>query len=79
VIDDGPGIAAEVLPRIFEKFVKAPSDSPRADGGHGTGLGLAIANGIMEAHGGSIRVDSPAANGRGARFSLEFPRPEKTA
>lgn len=75
VSDDGPGINPEALPRIFDKFVKAPQSA--ADGGHGTGLGLAIAKGIMEAHGGSITAESPIAHGRGTRITMEFPR-EKT-
>jgi len=78
VTDDGPGIAAEMLPNIFEKFVKA-GDASRADRGHGTGLGLAIAKGIMDAHGGAIRVESPVLNGRGTRFVLVFRRGEKSA
>jgi two-component system sensor histidine kinase KdpD len=72
VSDDGPGIDPQALPRIFDKFVKAPHGA--ADGGHGTGLGLAIAKGIMEAHGGSITARSPIAHGRGTRFTLEFPK-----
>jgi two-component system sensor histidine kinase KdpD len=51
----------------------------RADGGKGTGLGLAIAKGILEAHGGSIKAESPVANGRGARFVMIFPREEPPA
>lgn len=74
VTDDGPGIAPDVLPTIFDKFVKGGSDAPTGDSNHGTGLGLAIAKGIMEAHGGSIAVESPVANGRGARFTMIFPR-----
>ena len=49
------------------------------DGGPGTGLGLAIAKGIMEAHGGAIKGESPAENGRGARFIMTFPREEPPA
>ena len=79
VADDGPGIAADALPHIFDKFVKARSDGSRADGGQGTGLGLAIAKGIMDAHGGAITAESPAANGRGARFTLTFPRGDEPA
>jgi two-component system sensor histidine kinase KdpD len=75
VTDDGPGIALEVLPNVFEKFVKA-DDGSRADGGQGTGLGLAIAKGIMDAHGGAIRAESPVSNGRGTRLTLTFPRGE---
>jgi two-component system sensor histidine kinase KdpD len=72
VTDDGPGIPAQSLPQIFDKFVKA--DTTQADGGKGTGLGLAIAKGIMEAHGGSIAAMSPHADGRGTRIVLTFPR-----
>jgi two-component system sensor histidine kinase KdpD len=75
VSDNGPGIAADELPHIFEKFVKgAESRASRADGSQGTGLGLAIAKGIMEAHGGEIKVESPVMDGRGARFVMTFPR-----
>ncbi|MEW6454795.1 MAG: sensor histidine kinase KdpD [Pseudomonadota bacterium] len=74
VSDEGPGIAPEALPRIFDKFVKAQGAASSADGGEGTGLGLAIAKGIMEAHGGSIAAESPVANGHGTRMTLTFPR-----
>lgn len=75
ITDDGPGIPAEGLPRIFEKFVKGTEPGPfAADGNQGTGLGLAIAKGIMEAHGGTITGESPVQNGRGARFVMAFPR-----
>jgi two-component system sensor histidine kinase KdpD len=72
VTDDGPGIAAEAQAHIFDKFARAPSGA--ADGGESTGLGLAIAKGIMEAHGGAVRLGSPVESGRGARFTLVFPR-----
>jgi two-component system sensor histidine kinase KdpD len=75
VVDDGPGIASDALPRIFDKFVKAQRDS-ETDGGQGTGLGLAIAKGIMEAHGGTIAAESPVASGRGTRITLSFARKE---
>jgi two-component system, OmpR family, sensor histidine kinase KdpD len=75
VSDDGPGIAPEALPRIFDKFVTGPAPQlSSADGGQGTGLGLAIAKGIMEAHGGSIAAASPDANGRGTRMTMTFSR-----
>jgi len=75
VTDDGPGIPLDTLPNIFDKFVTGPgSSTSRADGSQGTGLGLAITKGIMQAHGGSIDVQSPVANGRGARFVMTFPR-----
>jgi two-component system, OmpR family, sensor histidine kinase KdpD len=71
VTNDGPGIAAGILPRIFDKFVRAAS---RADRGGGAGLGLAIAKGIVVAHGGTISAESPVADRHGARFVLEFDR-----
>ena len=75
ITDDGPGIPPEVLPQVFEKFMRGPRPgSAGADGGQGTGLGLAIAKGIMEAHGGSIAAESPVAGGRGTRLVLTFPR-----
>jgi len=73
ITDDGLGIQAEALMHIFDKFVTGSERGSSATG-KGTGLGLAIAKGIMEAHGGSIRAESPATNGRGARFVLTFPR-----
>ena len=80
VTDDGPGVPPEGLPHIFEKFIKGTdSKTPGADGSQGTGLGLAIAKGIMEAHAGAIKAESPAKNGRGARFIMTFPREETPA
>ncbi len=70
VADDGPGIAPDVLPHIFEKFVRAPTSG---DAGEGTGLGLAIAKGIIEAHGGSIWAESPAGARRGTRVVIRLP------
>jgi two-component system sensor histidine kinase KdpD len=77
VTDDGPGIPPDVLPHVFEKFVRGHvTGGTRADGGEGTGLGLAIAKGIMEAHKGAITAVSPAPSGRGTRILLGFPRIE---
>jgi len=74
VTDDGPGIASDGLSYIFEKFAKGrEAQASGADGSQGIGLGLAIAKGIMEAHGGEIKAESPT-NGRGARFIMTFPR-----
>jgi two-component system phosphate regulon sensor histidine kinase PhoR len=67
VTDTGAGIAAEDLPRIFERFYKAD----RARSSAGTGLGLAIVKHTVEAHGGSVAVES--AEGRGATFSFSLP------
>jgi signal transduction histidine kinase len=63
VRDSGPGIAPDVLPRVFERFVRTP-DSP------GSGLGLAIARDLVEAHGGTIAAESPSGAGTAIRFSL---------
>jgi two-component system NtrC family sensor kinase len=66
VLDSGPGIAPEALPRIFEPFFTTKAV------GEGTGLGLSIAHGIIRAHGGEIRgANQP---GGGARFWFELPR-----
>ncbi|MBL0926028.1 MAG: HAMP domain-containing protein [Phycisphaerales bacterium] len=68
VEDDGPGMAAEHLPRIFERFYRVDKGRSRDQGG--TGLGLAIVKHIATAHGGSVAVES--APGRGATFRLVF-------
>jgi two-component system sensor histidine kinase KdpD len=75
VTDDGPGIPAELVPRLFEKFSRARASEQV----EGAGLGLAIAKGIMDAHGGSIAAQSPIAQGRGTRVVLDFPREEARA
>jgi signal transduction histidine kinase len=65
VADNGPGIPAAQIPRLFGKFWQAK----RGDG-RGVGLGLAIARGIVEAHGGTITVDSEEGNGSVFTFGL---------
>ncbi len=74
VIDHGPGIAGDDRERVFEKFVSYVRPELPRPPSEGVGLGLAIAKGIMEAHGGSIALESPVAGGKGARFTLVFPR-----
>ena len=69
VADTGEGIAAEVLPYVFERFYRVDRSRNRATGG--VGLGLTIARHLVEAHGGSIRAESAA--GRGSRFVFELP------
>jgi signal transduction histidine kinase len=59
VADDGPGIDADLVPRLFERFARA--DSSRSNGS-GIGLGLAIVNSIVKAHHGSVTAES--ADGR---------------
>ena len=65
VRDDGSGIAADVLPHIFEPFLTTKET------GHGVGLGLAIARGIVERHSGRIEVQSEL--GRGTTFTITLP------
>ena len=67
--DTGVGIAPDDLPRIFERFWKA--DSSRRRDGQGTGLGLAIVRHVVEAHGGSLAVESEP--GQGTQFTVELP------
>ncbi|MCW2272814.1 DUF4118 domain-containing protein [Rhodoblastus acidophilus] len=70
VTDDGPGVKPADLSRIFEKFYRGG----RADGRKaGTGLGLSICKGLVEAMGGTIEAQSPAARRRGTRILLRFP------
>ncbi len=66
VTDSGPGIAAEDLPHVFDRFWRG-----RRTERIGSGLGLAIARGIVEAHGGRIRAESEA--GKGSTFFFTLP------
>lgn len=68
--DDGEGIAADLLPTIFDRFTRA--DAARTRDAGGAGLGLAISRAYTEAHGGTIRVASQP--GRGATFTVSLPR-----
>lgn len=69
VTDTGPGIPAEHLPRIFERFYRVDPGRARQQGG--TGLGLAIVKHLVEAHGG--RVEAESAVGRGTTIRMHFP------
>ena len=70
VADRGPGIPVEWLPRIFDKFFRAPN-APTG----GSGLGLTIVKGLVEAHGGTVSANNRP--GGGAIFSLRLPQPDK--
>jgi two-component system sensor histidine kinase BaeS len=67
--DSGPGIPADELPRIFDRFFRA-SESVRS-ATPGTGLGLTIARSLAEAHGGSLTAESEV--GRGTTFVITLP------
>ncbi len=69
VADSGPGLPPDLLPRIFDKFFRAP-DAPAG----GSGLGLAIVKGFVEAQGGQISVANRP--GGGAMFTLRIPQTE---
>jgi signal transduction histidine kinase len=70
ITDTGEGIAAEDLPRVFERSFRSDKSRSRQSGG--AGLGLTISRGIVEAHGGRIWVESEA--GRGSIFSFTLPK-----
>ncbi|MCP3141690.1 GAF domain-containing sensor histidine kinase [Pyxidicoccus xibeiensis] len=67
VSDTGTGIAPEVLPVLFDRLLRPPARTP----GSGVGLGLSITRGIVEAHGGTLRVASEV--GQGTTFTFTLP------
>jgi len=67
VEDNGPGIAKEHIPYLFERFYRVPSNKPA----RGTGLGLYICRKIIEAHGDEIGLES--VMGKGTRFHFRLP------
>lgn len=69
VIDTGPGIAREHIPRLTERFYRVDGSRSRETGG--TGLGLSIVKHVMQRHGGELMVQSEV--GKGSRFRLAFP------
>ncbi|MBV8859327.1 MAG: DUF4118 domain-containing protein [Acidobacteria bacterium] len=73
VEDEGPGVPLELRERVFDKFFRAMRDgdsgTPKPSG---TGMGLAIAKGLVEAHGGSVRIED-ARGRRGCRVVVTLP------
>lgn len=70
VADRGPGIAAEALPRVFDKFYRAPGAAAG-----GTGLGLSIVKGFVEAQGGTVGAGNRAGGGAVFRIALPLGEP----
>jgi len=66
VADEGRGIPADALPRLFEPYYRAPG----SEGARGTGLGLAVVKALVEAQGGAVRVASAPGAGTRVTFSL---------
>ncbi|MCL4103909.1 UNVERIFIED_CONTAM: hypothetical protein GTU68_034771, partial [Idotea baltica] len=71
VVDQGPGISAEHLPRLTERFYRV--DSSRSSATGGTGLGLAIVKHVAVGHDADLRIDS--VPGLGSHFSIAFKKP----
>jgi signal transduction histidine kinase len=72
VEDEGVGIPAEQLARIFDKYVRVPH--PETAAARGLGLGLSLVKALAEAHGGRVEVES--LPGKGSRFRLLLPGPD---
>ncbi|GAC1345781.1 MAG: hypothetical protein NVSMB23_22400 [Myxococcales bacterium] len=73
VSDNGIGIAADLLPRIFDPFVQGTPRAAHAEGG--LGLGLALAKNLVQIHGGTLGAESPGP-GRGSTFRVSLPAVE---
>jgi len=71
VADNGPGLPAEALPQLFEKFYRGP-----AAAAGGTGLGLAIVKGFVEAQGGQVSAQNRTEGG--ALFTVRLPSPGRS-
>lgn len=77
VTDTGCGIPTEALPKVFDRFYQVDSSTTRRAGG--TGLGLYIAKQIVEAHGGTIEVESEVSHGSTFRFTLPLHSVHRTS
>lgn len=76
VSDDGMGIPADLLPRVFDTFVQGAQPANRANGG--LGLGLTLVKTLVEMHGGSVSATSPGPGG-GSTFEVRLPPAARTA
>jgi two-component system, OmpR family, sensor kinase len=74
VSDSGPGIPADDLPHIFERFYRGEKSRTRSKDGKGYGLGLSIASWIVQNHGGNIEVSNHKP--RGTTFTVWLPLPD---
>jgi CheY-like chemotaxis protein len=70
VVDNGMGIAAEVLPSVFDLFSQADRSLERSQGG--LGIGLSLVKGLVEMHGGTVSAQS-AGTGKGSHFTIRLP------
>ena len=68
VADDGPGIAPELVPHVFERFARGSASRSREHGS--TGLGLAIVDAVVAAHGGRVQVQSTPGH---TEFTVRLP------
>jgi two-component system, NtrC family, sensor histidine kinase GlrK len=75
VSDAGPGISAEDLPHIFERFYQGRTKNKHSMAG--SGLGLALAKRVVEAHGGRIWIESEVSKGTTVRFVLQLAKPKR--
>lgn len=71
IIDDGNGIAPDLLPRIFDLFAQGKRTVDRAQGG--LGIGLALVKSLVEIHGGTVKAFSTPGT-KGSRFEIQLPR-----
>ncbi len=72
ICDSGPGIPADVMPRIFQPFFTTKSKN-------GSGLGLWVSQGIVQKHKGAIRVRTATSGNTGSIFRISLPAPEQVA
>jgi PAS domain S-box-containing protein len=74
VRDNGMGIPAEMLPKVFDLFTQANRTTHRAQGG--LGIGLTLVHSLVTLHGGNVKVDSEGA-GQGSEFTVRLPLTDK--